>query len=128
MPKKLEIMKDFRAKPVARSRDNDIASQIRRTSRWNRYRQWFRANYPLCCDPLGKHGDVSVPMIDTHHIDSIRDAPEKAFDPTNCAPLCRSCHAEIEQMERAGKITKRLFDGHVQAVYARERASVNWKG
>ena len=85
------------------------AERIRNGMPWRRFAKVFKANHPLCCNPFGLHTLVGVK--DVHHVQSLIDRPELAYDEENCRSLCRSCHNRVEAMERNGKRTKGLFDG-----------------
>jgi 5-methylcytosine-specific restriction endonuclease McrA len=70
-----------------------------------------RARNPLCCDPLGWHDFYPAPSEQVHHIQNAEDHPHLIFDPSNLAAVCRSCHAEVERMHKAGQPTAHLFEG-----------------
>jgi 5-methylcytosine-specific restriction endonuclease McrA len=85
------------------------AARIRSSSRWQRFRNWFKARHPLCCDPFGEHGDTPVPVAQVHHVASLAERPELACDEGNCRSLCTRCHARVERMERDGQSSRALF-------------------
>jgi 5-methylcytosine-specific restriction protein A len=86
-----------------------MAAQIRNGATWQRFRAWFRAKHPLCCDPLWEHREWPKPMAHVHHIEPLSARPDLAYTESNCAPLCTRCHAKIEGMERNGVATANLF-------------------
>lgn len=56
------------------------------TPAWRAFRQAVLAARPFCVDCGNLAQDVD-------HIVPIREAPERAFDPTNCAPRCHPHHS-----------------------------------
>ena len=87
------------------------AMRIRNSERWKRTRAQFRADFPICCDPLRRHPEGPEPTDEVHHIVPLVENPSLAFTPHNLAPLCQACHHEIERLERAGTNTRGLFYG-----------------
>lgn len=85
-----------------------MSARIRSSAQWQKVRALHRRLSPFCCDPFGQH---TLPAYNqaSHHIRPLATHPHLAFDLTNLAPLCTSCHARIEAMERAGKPTEQLF-------------------
>ncbi len=94
-----------------RRRDPKLAQakRIRNSARWQRFRKWFKMRHPLCCNPFDYHGPQ--PTAHVHHIEALVARPDLAFSEGHCAPLCTTCHAKIEAMERRGESTKALFQG-----------------
>ncbi|MEX0653700.1 MAG: HNH endonuclease signature motif containing protein [Phycisphaeraceae bacterium] len=96
-----------------RHRANDPAlaesKRIRNSSRWQRFRDWFKSRHPLCCNPLALHPDEPRPTAQAHHIIPLRKRPDLAFTESNIGPLCTKCHGAIEARERAGEDTAALF-------------------
>jgi 5-methylcytosine-specific restriction endonuclease McrA len=93
-------------------KDNPLwqaAREVRNSERYRKFRTWFKARYPLCCDPLDRHGTKPVTATDLHHIIGLAQRPDLATTETNCAPLCSHCHRAIEAMEREGTPTQCLF-------------------
>ena len=66
-------------------------------------------SFPLCEDPLNRHGNRPETAIEVHHIIPLVRDPRLAFNRENCAALCQTCHAIIEKKERAGISTQYLF-------------------
>lgn len=85
------------------------AARIRSSARWQRFREWFKARHPLCCDPFGVHGELSVQVAQVHHVEPLAERPDLACDEGNCRPLCTRCHARVERIERNGDSTRALF-------------------
>ena len=87
------------------------AQTVRNSARWQTVRDVIRAKHPVCCDPFNRHSNES-PQLTTqiHHIEPIGKRPELAFEDSNLAPLCDSCHASSEALERRGKRTRAWFD------------------
>lgn len=109
--KQLEGITPRRAPKVRTNADN-----LRGSTRWQRFRAWFRARHPVCADPLGLHDLTGEPTdvadrrdLHVHHIVPVNEDPTTAFVEANCAALCVQCHNEIEAMERRGDETRTLF-------------------
>ena len=87
------------------------AARIRGSVRWQKVREWFRKQNPLCADPFGDHASERRTVVadQVHHIQALAKRPDLAFDASNLAGLCTECHNRIERMERAGKPTAELF-------------------
>lgn len=78
-----------------------MAKAIRDGAAWKRFRAWFRAQHPLCCDPLGLHPDRPEPMEHVHHVQPLAERPDLALDPGNCQAVCVRCHAQLEARAKA---------------------------
>jgi len=88
-----------------------LATRIRNGTRWRILRRLLVARNPMCCDPLGIHqGDTSLTQS-IHHIEGLADAPHRAYEVANTAPVCARCHITVEHKERAGECTAQLFLG-----------------
>lgn len=83
--------------------------RFRSTGQWQRFRKWFKAQHPLCYDPLVMHPKQAVPTEHVHHITAVAQQPELACDENNTAPLCARCHQRVEDLERRGQPTAYLF-------------------
>ena len=59
-------------------------------SKWRKFRESYLKAYPVCFDHL-TIGYIE-PSVDVHHIVKLVDSG-KRLDPTNCMPLCHSCHS-----------------------------------
>ncbi|NHO20409.1 HNH endonuclease [Acetobacter oeni] len=59
--------------------------------KWRDFRSWFLRRHPLCLDCSGA-GRLK-PATEVHHIQKLRDAPERRLDEGNCMPLCQACHS-----------------------------------
>lgn len=86
------------------------AAEIRSTGTWQRFRRRFRRRFPVCCNPFDLPSHL-VQTDDIHHIRPVATNPDLAYHESNCAPLCRSCHARVEARERRRWSTRTLFDG-----------------
>jgi len=82
------------------------AARIRNGGAWHRCRDSFKAASPLCCDPYGLHPHRPALTTDAHHIEPLGKRPDLAYDWDNLAPLCTSCHADVERRERRGEDTR----------------------
>lgn len=59
--------------------------------RWRKLRAMFIAEHPLCSDCF-EAGRIRA-VEEVHHIESRRDAPDRAYDVDNLMALCKSCHS-----------------------------------
>ena len=64
-----------------------LRTRLYNTTKWRQTRQHI-LNRDGSCTKCGTHHNLQV-----HHIHSITDAPERAFDHDNLTTLCRTCHA-----------------------------------
>ena len=85
------------------------AAALRSSSRWQKFRAFFRDRHPLCCDPFGAHIDDPRPVAQIHHVEPLAQRPDLALVEANCRPLCTACHGRVERLERAGTATQHLF-------------------
>jgi 5-methylcytosine-specific restriction protein A len=79
---------------------------VNRTARWRALRwQILERDGFRCvqCQAVGR--------LEVDHIEPVRDAPEKAFDPANLQTLCPRCHTRKTRIEC----------GHPPASEARQR-------
>ena len=82
--------------------DPDRATKIRSTYRWQRIRSQVRRRNPLCADPFGDHEGIPVATQEIHHIKSLNQFPELAFDLENLQGLCIDCHQKIDHIRGRG--------------------------
>jgi hypothetical protein len=85
------------------------AKRFRSSGAWTRFSSWFRAKHPLCCDPFGQHMRLPAYVAQVHHVEPLHERPDLGLVASNCRPLCTSCHARVEGMERRGQPTANLF-------------------
>jgi len=94
-------------KPVV----GQLQRRVRNSHQWQRVRNLYRQENPLCCDPLKLHSGPE-PVQSVHHVNPVLTHPNLAFAWTNLRSLCDACHSEIERLERSGQPTQHLF--HVE--------------
>lgn len=58
--------------------------------KWEKVRKMFLKEHPLCEDCL-RYG-VYTPAQEVHHIEKVKDRPDRRLDPTNLMALCKACH------------------------------------
>lgn len=72
-------------------------------SRWQRYRERFLANHPLCVMHLSQGKSVPASVVD--HIAAHKGDHKKFWDPKNHQALCKQCHDSHKQrLERSGHV------------------------
>ena len=76
-------------------RNQDPYRKILHSARWQKTRKLVRARDKDRC-LLEGIGEPCGGAIQVHHLVSVRESPERAFDPTNCACLCRLHHEDVE--------------------------------
>jgi 5-methylcytosine-specific restriction endonuclease McrA len=88
------------------------AQRIRSTARWQRITDRFKREHPLCCDPFDTHSKEQrvEEVSQTHHILSVDQRPDLAYDWENLAPVCTECHGRLNSMEGKGHDTAPLFE------------------
>ena len=82
-----------------------IRQSIYQTPAWRKARKQAITRDQTCtnCDnPTG---------LSVHHIRSITEAPDLAYDLDNLITLCQKCHATLENHKRAALARKRLQGG-----------------
>ena len=84
-------------------------SQVRNTRKWAKLSEYMRKYYPFCYNPFGNHEETRL-ADDVHHIRSIKNYPELAYDKKNLVTLCRSCHDKITKLENKKEYVYFLFD------------------
>ena len=68
----------------------------------------YRKCFPLCERCVMLYGTIGAsPARSMHHIESIKDAPEKRMEPSNWLAVCEPCHEAIEGKPIDGMIVKR---------------------
>jgi 5-methylcytosine-specific restriction endonuclease McrA len=78
-----------------RERAADPYRKILFSARWQKTRKLIQARDQGRCRLEGV-GEGCGGRIEVHHLVSVRQQPERAYDPTNCACLCRLHHEDIE--------------------------------
>lgn len=76
------------------SRKDDTAFYCQ--PRWRKLAHWKRQQQPICQVCKGLSGT----KINVHHVISRKERPDLAFDETNLAVLCASCHLKEENNRR----------------------------
>ncbi len=86
--------------PVKRTRTATAESKLRNTNAWHMKAEQVKvaSNYlcPLCLE----EGIYTYDGLETHHIEKLKDAPDKLLDGYNLIPLCVRHH----KMADAGEI------------------------
>ena len=100
-----------RAYETRRAADPALAASKRfRNSRaWQKCRDAFKAQFPLCVDPFKMHPLEYRPTEAVHHIVGLTEDITRGLDFDNLAPVCVQCHNKLEAWARLGKPTAHLF-------------------
>ncbi|MDO6722783.1 HNH endonuclease [Celeribacter halophilus] len=67
---------------------------VLRTKRWKMLRHVILERDEWACVQCG-----SLKRLEVDHIEPVRNAPDKAFDPSNLQTLCASCHTKKTRVE-----------------------------
>jgi 5-methylcytosine-specific restriction protein A len=81
-----------------RARRDPAVARIHGSARWQAVRAQVLRDEPVCreCARLG----LTELATQVDHVVPLAVAPERAFDPTNCQPLCSACHARKSASDR----------------------------
>jgi 5-methylcytosine-specific restriction endonuclease McrA len=82
-------------------------SSIYNSKRWKTLRSKMMAIQPICPDPFGYHDHKIVASLEVHHVVPLEVDPSKAFIEDNLVPLCRSCHASADALDRKDSVRQR---------------------
>lgn len=87
------------------------ARKFRSSGLWQKVRNSYIRNNPLCADVFGIHTKEGGPVgaTEVHHIKPLSTHFFLKAYPNNLASLCHKCHDLIEKMERQHKQTTYLF-------------------
>lgn len=81
--------------PVRASKDSE-AREIRNRQVWKRVKRQANERDHFLCVLCLQEGVVNAERLETHHIVSIKEAPELAYDVDNLVTLCRRHHEQVE--------------------------------
>jgi len=87
---------------------------IRRRAAYKRLLESILNALPMCADPFGWHGKNPRPASQVHHIRGMQMHPELAMVRGNLAPLCYTCHKQIERSPD----TRRVFEACIRLANA----------
>jgi 5-methylcytosine-specific restriction protein A len=76
------------------ARQQDPAHAFYTSPEWRRFRLTVLAERPWCVDCGARASDVD-------HIKTVRDAPERALDPSNVEPRCHPHHSSRTSREHS---------------------------
>lgn len=68
---------------------------------WQRVRNAYIAEHPLCCDPMQLHTDRVVPADDVDHIIPLSEGGERLAW-SNLRSVCRACHVRVTHGKKNG--------------------------
>lgn len=87
-----------RCKPPAPKQDRGTTKERGYGHDWRRLSELARQEEPLC--KVHEARGIVRPATERHHIEKIRDAPDRRLDFDNTISVCGDCHKEIEGMGR----------------------------
>ena len=99
MPSKPPTHRLAQAQETHRPPNHGLANHIRHGSQWQRVRDLYRGQHPLCAK-CGRLSDC------VHHVKPLETHPELAHDFGNLASLCKACHV----LEHGGKTVEMAID------------------
>ena len=87
------------------------ARKYRSSGLWQKVRNGYIRNNPLCEDIFGVHEREGGPVgaKEVNHIEMLSSHFHLKAVESNLSALCTACHHKVSMMERKGKQTKYLF-------------------
>ena len=79
------------------------AAALRNSAAWQHLRAHFLARHPIC----GACGAALATQV--HHLQPVERRPDLALDWDNLVPVCTTCHARCNTLERRSEPTDPLF-------------------
>ena len=115
MPEQPPIKRLQKASSIPRKRlrfDVIGKDDPRRLGAWNRLRDSYRQDYPICqrCKHIGQLDKYSTINLSVHHIEPLFTAKDSdhlyqmCMDVDNLLTLCAKCHAYYSALERTGYV------------------------
>ena len=95
-----KIHKNGEECPVKRIRKATPDSELRNTWAWHEKAEQVKRDSNYLCPLCLEEGVATYEGLETHHIEKLKDAPEKLLDGYNLIPLCVRHH----KMADAGEI------------------------
>jgi 5-methylcytosine-specific restriction protein A len=87
----------------ARAFERKSSAQRGYGSSWQRYREAYLGDHPVCVDPDKRHPGVLMPATDLDHIQAVSGPDDPRFwDRENHQPLCHGCHSFKTVRENRG--------------------------
>ena len=81
---------------------NNKEAKLRNSYKWHKKSEQIREASKFLCAVCFDKGVCNYSDLEVHHIEKLRDAPDKLLDNANLICLCQSCHKEAD----AGLIKK----------------------
>ena len=80
------------------------------SKKWQELRKYILSRHPLCF--FDNH-----PATELHHIEPVKEHPEKFFEVNNLMPLCDECHEKVNQAYRRGIEPEVIFPKNMRLKY-----------
>jgi 5-methylcytosine-specific restriction protein A len=74
----------------ARDRERGTAAQRGYDYQWQKFRERYLAEHPLCMDCNAE--GMTTAATDVHHKQKLRDRPDLKYEYDNLLALCSACH------------------------------------
>lgn len=87
-----------KCKPPAAQQIRGTTAERGYDNKWRTLSERAREEEPLCV--VHEARGIVRPAHHRHHIEKIRDAPDKRLDWDNTISVCKDCHKQIEGMGR----------------------------
>ena len=89
--------------------------QLRSTSRWQRKREEIKESSKYLCALCLQEGRYNYESLEVHHIEKLKNKPEKLLDNYNLICLCKQHHEQADE-------------GKIKASYLKELAKAREEG
>lgn len=80
-------------------------AKLRNTDKWHKKAQEIKERSKYLCAECLRHNIYNYKDLETHHIDKLKDRPDRLLDDSNLICLCRYHH----RMADAGMIAKEIL-------------------
>ena len=73
--------------------------KLRKTYAWEKKSQEIREKANWLCEVCRANGVYTYGRLEVHHIETVREAPDKLLDNNNLICLCVTCHKQADRGE-----------------------------
>ena len=85
--------------------------RLRNQTAWKHKAKEIKEKANYLCEVCRDDNVYNYKHLDAHHVEKIKDAPERLLDDTNIIILCREHHKQAED----GKLSKEYLHGLIKA-------------